>query len=169
MADLERVNGNVIGWGSLRFKTTTSVGSTVHRGFTSIGYGEKLESQLVWGMGRHQAPRGGTAGKYTPDMVKVKGPIASVLALKKAVAGLSASGRSYGAARFSGVLFYYEPGLAGSLGESHTVEFAGLKWAEQSVAAEEGPDMIQQEFSMQVLAIREDGLVLFDDSEGSPF
>jgi hypothetical protein len=165
MSDLLRVNGNVVGWGSLKFK----VNGLRYTGFTSIGYGEKLESQLVYGMGRHQAPRGGTAGKYTPDMVKAKGPIASVLALKQQVAALSPTGRSYGAARFSGVLFFYEPGGVGQAGESHLVEFAGLKWSESTMANEEGPDPSQQEFSLQCLAIREDGMMLFDDSEGSPF
>lgn len=163
MSDLLRVNGNAVGWGSLKFK----LNGVRYYGFTAVSYGQKLESTLVYGMHRSQAPQGGTSGKYTPDMVKVKGRVASVLALKQAVAALSPSGRSYGVARFSGTLFYYEPGVAGSLGESHRVEFAGLKWAETAVSAEEGPDPINDEFSLQVLAIREDGLVLFDDSEGS--
>ena len=165
MADLERVNGNVISWGSLVFK----VNGVRFRGFTEISFGEKLESVLVYGMGRHQAPQGGTAGKYTPDMVKVKGRFASVNALKRQIASLSPTGRSYGAVRFTGTLFFVEPGIVGQPGESHRVDFAGLKWAETSLSNTEGADPTQPEFSLQALAIREDGLVLFDDSEGSPF
>lgn len=165
MSDLLRVNGNIIGWGSVKFK----VNNRSYAGFTEIGWGEKLESALQWGMGRHQAPQGSTAGKYTPDMVKVKGRYASVNALKKQIAALSPSGRSYGAIRFSGVVFYTEPGTIDTPGESHRVEFAGLKWAENTITNSEGSEAIMPEFSLQVLAIREDGLVLFDDSEGSPF
>ena len=165
MSDLERVNGNVIGWGSTKFK----VNGVNFRGITEISWGEKLESMLVYGMGRHQAPQGGTQGKYTPDLVKGKGRFATVNAMKKQLAGLSASGRSYGTVRFTGVVFYTEAAPVGSVGESHRVEFAGLKWVETSTTNAEGSDPTTQEFSFQVLAIREDGMVLFDDSEGSPF
>lgn len=165
MSDLLRVNGNVIGWGSVKFK----VNNRSFSGFTEISWGEKLESVLVGGMGRHQAPQGSTAGKYVPDMVKVKGRFASVNALKQQIADLSPSGNSYGAIRFSGVVFYTEAAVAGTPGESHRVEFSGLKWAENSVSNTDSADPITPEFSLQVLAIREDGLVLFDDSEGSPF
>lgn len=165
MADLLRVNGNVIGWGSTKFK----INGTNFRGITEINWGEKLDSTLVYGMGRHMAPQGGTAGKYIPDLVTGKGRFATVNAMKKQIAALSPSGRSYGSIRFSGVVFYTEPAPIGSVGESHRVEFAGLKWVETKTSNAEGSDPTSQDFSFQVLAIREDGLVLFDDSEGSPF
>jgi hypothetical protein len=159
MADKIRVNGNQMSWGSLIFK----VAGERYTGFTSVDFGDKLEVVLAYGMGKHQAPRARSRGKYVPDPLKVKGPSTTVQALRQKLADLSQSGTSYGTIEFNGTLQYSEADE-----DPLTVEFERCRFVANRAAHEEGAEVLQDEVEISVMKIRRNGLVLFDDSQGSP-
>src|SRR5690349_19797360 len=158
-SDAIRVNGNQISWGSIVLK----VGGARMFGWTSIDFGDKLEMTLAWGMGKHQAPRGRSRGKYTPDPVKLKGPKSTVHELRQSLADLSADGASYGTVEFEIVVQFSErdePPI--------TVEIERCRFAANRASHEESADPLQDEIEISCMKRRDDGLVLFDESEGSP-
>jgi hypothetical protein len=83
MADPIRVNGNLHSWGSI----TVKIGGERYYGFTGVAYGDKRERTHGHGMGRHHAPRGMSAGKYTPEPLKLTGYKASIQELREALGG----------------------------------------------------------------------------------
>jgi hypothetical protein len=158
MADLRRVNGAQISWGSLVVK----VNGDRFYGFTSIDYGDKLEVAYAYGMGRHQMPRGRSRGKYVPDPVKLKGPKASCEALRQALAAGSPTGTSYGVTEFEISVSYsesFEPPLS--------VDIGGCRYVGTKEAHAEGSEVLEDEIEISPMSIRRNGLVLFDESEGS--
>lgn len=159
MADDIRVNGNLKSWGSLQFRVA---GERIY-GFTNVTFADKRERVKGYSMARHHAPYGRSAGKYSTDPVKVTGWADSVQALREAIAAQSADGLSYGNVLFQGLLQYIEPD------ESEiTVEFDRLVWTGNSATVEEAPDPLKEDFELDVMFIRRNGLVLFDGSEGMP-
>lgn len=159
MSDAIRVNGNQVSWGSIVLK----VGGERMFGFTSIDFGDKLEVVLAWGMGKHHAPRGRSRGKYTPDPVKLKGPKTSVQELRQMLADLSVDGASYGTVEFEIVVQFSEadePPI--------TVEIERCRFVANRASHEESADPLQDEIEISCMKIRHNGLVLFDESEGSP-
>lgn len=159
MSDAIRVNGNLMSWGSIAFKVQ---GDRFH-GFTSITYADKRERTLAHGMGRHQAPRGMSRGKYAPEPSTCKGFKSSVQALREKLAAGSSSGRAYGDTVFDVLIQYIEPGET-----PITVELERCRWTGNSSSEEESGDALTEEFTFQPMIIRRNGLVLFDDSEGQP-
>jgi hypothetical protein len=159
MADQVRVNGNVVSWGSIVLK----IGSDRFHGFTSISYGDKRERVHQYGMGKHQAPRGKSRGKYTVQPVKIGGPKSSVQAAREQLAALSSDGVSYGDVEFEIDLQYIE---ANELPMQVNIE--GCTWEENTSSEEESSEALKEEFSCLPMKIRRNGLVLFDNSEGSP-
>jgi hypothetical protein len=159
MADSIRVNGNLMSWGSIKFKLDGSL----YVGFNSISYADKRERVKGYGMGQHHAPRGRSRGKYSTDLVKVRGHKTSVQALRAAIAAKSVDGISYGDVEFEGVVQYVDTGE-----EPVTVELGGLVWAENTSNEEESADPLNEEFALDCMAIRRNDLVLFDASAGSP-
>jgi hypothetical protein len=159
MADSIRVNNNTYSWGSIIFK----LGDDRWYGFTSIAYGDKRERVKAYGMGRHHAPRGRSAGKYSVDPVKVTGWKDSVQALRDALAAKSADGTSYGNVEFQGLIQYIEPD-----GREFTVELDRLVWSANTAGDEEAPDSLKEDFELDCMLIRRNGLTLFDGTEGQP-
>ena len=159
MADRIRVNDNTYSWGSIYFK----VDDERFYGFTEITYGDKRERAKAYGMGRHHAPRGRTAGKYIPDVVKIKGHRASFQALRDKLAAQASDGKSYGSVEFQGLVQYIEPGD----GEM-TVELDRLVWTSESSTDTESSDPLMEEAEFDVMLIRRNGLSLYDQSEGEP-
>jgi hypothetical protein len=159
MSDVIRVNGNLKSWGSLTFHARTER----FEGFTSIAWGEKRERTKGYSMARHHAPYGRSAGKYTVENVKLTGYVDTVRDMKKYLASLSADGRSYGNVEFNGVLHYFEPN-----NEEITVEFDRLTWAANTHSHEESPDPLKVDFELDCMFVSENGLTLFDSSEGMP-
>lgn len=153
MADPIRVNGNLYSWGSIVFK----VDGERFTGFTSINYADKRERVHGYGMGRHHAPIGSSSGKYSPENVKVTGYKHAVQALRKALAAKAGDNKSYGNIRFPGVVQYIEPDE-----EEITVELDRLVWVANSAADEENPDPLKEDFELQPMLIRRNGLQLFD-------
>lgn len=159
MSDEIRVNGNQISWGSIILK----IDSDRFFGFTGIDYGDKLEVALGWGMGKHQAPRSRSRGKYIPDPVKLKGPKGSAQSLRQQLADRSTSGTSYGTVEFDIVVQYSEDDE-----DPITVEIESCRFVGNHEAHEEGSEILVDEIELSCRKIRRNGLVLFDDSEGSP-
>ncbi len=159
MADDIRVNGNQHSWGSIIVK----IDGDRYYGFTSIGYSDSRERVKAYGMGRHQAPRGRSRGKYSVDPVTLKGWKGSVQALRDALAARSSDGRSYGDVEFEIVVQYIEADDT-----PITVELERCVWTKNTTSEEEGPDPLSDEIEIDCMLIRRNGLVLFDESQGSP-
>lgn len=157
MSDEIRVNGNQHSWGSI----TVKVDGDRFFGFTSIGYADSRERVKAYGMGRAQAPRGRSRGKYATEPVTLAGWKGSVQQLRKALAD-AGDGESYGDTVFQIVVQYVE-----SDDTPITVELEDCVWTKNTTSEEEGPDPLKEEIEIDCMRIRRNGLVLFDNSEGS--
>lgn len=159
MSDGIRVNGNQLSWGSIVLKLR----SEDYYGFTAISYADKIERVKAYGMGRHHAPRGRSRGKYTVENVKLTGWKSSVQIFREALAQASLSGSSYGNVEFVCAVLYSEPDEP-----NVAVEIGGCVFTSNSSSEEESPDPLKEDVELDVMYIRRNGLVLFEDSEGSP-
>ena len=157
MADEIRVNGNQHSWGSIEVK----VDGDRYFGFTAISYGDTRERVKAYGMGRAQAPRGRSRGKYTTEPVGLTGWKGSIQQLRQALADAN-DGESYGDTIFQIVVQYVEADDT-----PITVELEDCVWVKNTSSEEEGPDPLKEEIEIDCLRIRRNGLVLFDNSEGS--
>lgn len=156
MSDPITVNNNQYSWGSITFK----LDGELYRGFTAINYADKRERVMAYGMGRHQAPRGLSRGKYSADNVKVSGWKKSVQLLREALARKATGGRSYGDVEFQGLVSYFEE----DEGEMN-VTLERLAWAANNAGDEEGSDPLKEDFELSCMYISRNGLVLFDQSQ----
>lgn len=159
MSDQIRVNGNMHSWGSIVVK----IADERYYGFTSISYGDKRERVKAYGMGRHQAPRGRSRGKYSTDPVKLAGPKASCEALRVALASRSVDGKSYGDVEFEVVTQFIETGE-----NPMTVQLKRCVVVEEASSHEEGADPLKDEMTLDTMQILRNGKTLFDSSQGSP-
>lgn len=159
MADQVRINGNLYSWSSVKFL----IDGDPYTGITSITYADKRERAYGYGMGRHHAPHGRSAGKYTPDPVKVTMWRGAAQAARTALAALALDQISYGNVRFVASVQYIE---IGEVPINVTIE--GCVWTANSATDEESPDPLKEEVELNPMLIRRNGLVLFDSTEGSP-
>lgn len=157
MADSTRVNGNQISWSSLIFK----IDGESYTGITSIGYADAIETAKAYGMGRHHAPRGRSAGKYTPEPLTLTCWKSTAQAIREQLAARSPSGTSYGRAVVPITLQYVETDDS-----TVTVEFDEARLVKCTSSNEEGPDGLAEDLEFDVMLIRRNGLVLFDESQG---
>ena len=158
MSDEIRVNGNQHSWGSITIK----VAESRFTGFTSISFGDSRERVKAYGMGRHQAPRGRSRGKYVPDPVAITGWKASVQTLRDQLALFAADGRSYGDVQFEVVVQYFEFGTDRPV----TVEIRECVWSKNATSDEEGPDPLKEDFELDCMRILRNGKTLYDSIEG---
>jgi hypothetical protein len=159
MADQIRVNGNILSWGSIKIK----IAGEPYYGFNSLSYADKRERVKVYGMGKHQAPRGRSRGKYSTDPVKLGGPKASVQQLREALAAKSTDGVSYGDVEFEIIGSYYESNELPILVQIERCVIVG-----NSASEEEGADPLKEELEIDCMKIYRNGLTLFDSSAGAP-
>src|SRR4051812_5788615 len=159
MSDAKRINGNLVSWGSIKITIDTESFS----GFTSITYADKRDRVKVYGMGKHQAPRARTRGKYTTDPVKLKCPKSTAEALRQQLALRSEDGNSYGDYEFPVIVQYLERGDT-----EMRVVINGCVYVATSEAAEEGSEAVFEELELDCMAIYRNGKTLFDASEGAP-
>lgn len=159
MADEVRINGNIYSWGSIVLK----IGGVRFFGFDQLSYGDKRERAKVYGMGKHQAPRGRSRGKYTVEPVKLRGPKSTVQAAREQLAALSTDGVSYGDVECEITAQYVETGEVPMI-----VEIERCVWSSNATSEEEGVEAIKEEVEFDAMLIRRNGLTLFDSSEGSP-
>lgn len=159
MSDQVRINGNIYSWGSI----TVKVAGEIYYGFTSITYADKRERTAVYGMGKHQAPRAKTRGKYSVDPVKLKGPKDSFDALRAQLASLSASGVSFGDFEFQITVQYVEDDETPITDTLNRCSYVGT-----SGSFEEGADAMMEEVEIFCMSILWNGLTLFDSTGGAP-
>jgi hypothetical protein len=159
MSDEIRVNGNQHSWGSIILKLD---GDRFY-GFTGITFADKRERVKAYGMGRHQAPRGRSRGKYSTDPVKLTGWKGSINEFRKALAQRSQDGVSYGDVEFEIVVQYVETGEA-----PMTVQLMRCVWTGNSTSDEESADPLKEEIEIDTMKILRNGLSLFDSSQGVP-
>jgi len=159
MGDQIRVNGNLHSWGSIVCK----IGGERFFGFSAIKYADSRERVKAYGMGRHHAPRGRSRGKYSTEPVMLTGEKGSIQLLRKALADQASDGKSYGDVEFQIVVQYVE-----SDDTPITVEIEDCVFTKNTTSDEEGPDPLKEEIEIDCMRIRRNGLVLFDESEGSP-
>jgi hypothetical protein len=138
MSDSIRVNGNQVSYGSIICK----VNGDRFYGFTAISYGDKRERTKAYGMGRHHAPRGRSAGKYSTD---------------------PRDGKSYGNVEFTIEVQFIEPGE-----DPMSVTLERCVIVSDSASHEESADPLKEELEIDCMLIRRNGKTLFDGTEGSP-
>lgn len=154
-----RVNGNAFSFGSIYLR----IGGQEFVGFNEITYGDKRTRVKGYGMGRHQAPRLRSRGKYEPDPVKLKGPKGSAQLLREFLAQFSLNGLSYGDIEFGVFVQYVE-----SDEQPITVEIQRCVWQSNNETAAEGSDPLVDEVEFDCMKILRNGTTLFDGSEGAP-
>jgi hypothetical protein len=157
--DSIRVNGNQYSWGSIKAK----LDGVPYFGFKGITYADKRERVKAYGMGKHQAPRGRSRGKYSTENSKLTGPKSSIQLLREALAAKSSDGVSYGDVEFEVVFQYVERDEL-----PITVQLERCVIVGNSSSEEEGADPLNEEIELDVMKIYRNGLTLFDSSEGSP-
>ena len=158
MSDALRVNGLAYGWGSCVFK----LADQRFTGITSIDYEDKLETAMLYGATRDQAPVGQTGGKYVPGEVSVTMRKDSAKAFLAALASRSRDGKSIGQVYFEGVVQYIEPDDTPHTHLLHRMRCTGIK-----NSAKEGSDPLTVELGMTTQAIERDGITLYDQTGGS--
>lgn len=155
MSDPIMVNGNSHSWGSICAKVA---GETIF-GFNSISWGDKRERVKGTGMGQHQAPTRRSRGKYTCDVIKLKGFRGAVMELRQTLAKLSPVKDSYGDIEFQVVATYFE------LEEIPIIVVAErVTWQANSATDEEGAELLFEEIELDPMFLRRNGLTLFDNS-----
>lgn len=159
MADQIRVNGNQHSWGSIVLK----IDQERFTGFTGVKFSDKRERVKAYGMGKHHAPRGRSRGKYTTDVVGLTGWKGSIQLLRAALAQRAVDGESYGDVLFQIVVQYIEADDT-----PITVELEDCVFTGNTTSDEEGADPLKEEIEIDCMRIRRNGLVLFDQSEGTP-
>jgi hypothetical protein len=151
-----RVNGNLIGWGSHLMKVD---GERVI-GVLSVAWDQARERVYGYGMNRAHAPIGATSGKYTPGVLKMGMYKHTATALRARFASLADDGVSYGNPRVPIFLQYVEGD------HTTTVEFEDCAITKDGGSDEENPDPTKEEWELQVMRIKVDGLTLYDSTEG---
>ena len=156
MPDPIRVNQNQLSWGSIR----VTIDGDVFTGFSGISYADKRERVKAYGMGKHQAPRGRSSGKYSTEPVKLTGWKGSIQILLIQLAARSPDQRSYGNTEFVISVIYSEPAEP-----NVDVEITGCVIVGVSASDEESADPLKEELEIDCMAIRRNGLTLFDSTE----
>ena len=151
-----RVNGNLIGWGSHILR----IDGERWYGVTSVGWEQSRERTFGWGMNRAHAPISRTPGKYVPGALKMTLYKHTASALRESLATLADDGTSYGNVSVPIFLQYAEGD------NTTTVEFDDACVTKESGDDEENPDPTKETWEWSVTRILNDGLTLFDASEG---
>lgn len=159
MADLYRINGNVLSWASI----TCKIADERFWGFTDLSYGDKRERVKQYGMARHHAPRGRSHGKYSTEPVKLGGPKSTVHALRETLAQRSPDGISYGDVEFQIVAEYFETDDWPLIVVIEHCVIVGNTSSES-----ESPDPLKEELEIDCMYIRRNEYVLFDATDGQP-
>jgi hypothetical protein len=159
MADLQRVNGNLISWGSMTLK----LGQERWTGVSEVSYGDKTELAKGYGSAPHQGPRGRSRGKYVPEAVKLKMFSDSAVELRRKLAALSADARSYGTVTFDGEVQFAEADLP-----AQQVTLVGLRVTSDMTTASEGSEPVMVDIECDCMWVVRDGLTMFDSSQGYP-
>jgi hypothetical protein len=159
MADQTRINGNQHSWGSISIK----FGGERFTGVIAIKYADSRERVKAYGMGRHQAPRGRSRGKYTTEPVGLTLWKGSAQELRAKLAAVAPDGRSYGDVEFEIVVQYVEVDDT-----SVIVQIERCVLTKNATDDEESADPLKDELEADCMLIRRNGLTLFDSSVDQP-
>lgn len=151
MSDSIRVNGNELSSGSIVIKCE----GERYFGFTEISFGHKRERGKRMGMERSGAPRARSRGTYTPDNVKVKGPVASFKAVRSQLASLGPDGVTYGDSEVSIEVSGEE------LDQTINLQFLRCVIAGETGTWSTGVEGLEEEVEFDCMQIVRDGLTLF--------
>lgn len=154
--DSLRVNGHVVSWADHILK----INGVRWFGITGIEYGQKRERSYAHGMSKAHAPIGKTAGKYTPEPLKLTMWARTEIALRRYLMTLAEDSASYG--NVSIPIFLQ---ISNGPSDICTVEFVACTIASESASDDESPDANKRtiEFAPDFLVI--DGGMLFDNTE----
>lgn len=158
MSDATRINGTQISWASLSFK----LNGQRYYGITAIeGATDSRERAYAYGSGRHHAPRGITAGKYTPEPLVITCWKSTAKAIRTDVAARSSDGVSYGSVTDNQIVVQYiEPSDA-----LVTIEVQDCTITKIEASDEEGAEGLSEKITFMPMRIIRDGLTLFDSTE----
>jgi hypothetical protein len=157
MGDAKRINGNMHSWGSITLKA----GNERYTGVKGIDYGDKRERVKGYGMGRSQAPRGRSRGKYTTDPVKLTVAKGSAEEVRLMLAAAAADGVSIGDVSINITVAYFEDG---DRPMSVLIEDCVLVTDQSSHA--EGADPLDDTLEFDCMRIWRNGKAIFDATEG---
>lgn len=148
MSDEVRINGNQLGWGSAKLK----IEGTPYTGITAIEYNDGVEVSHAYGMGVDHAPRGMTAGKYTPEPFVLTCWASTAKAIRADIAARAQPGRGLSSVRSSIILQYIEPDDA-----VVTVEVIDARLVKNEASNEESPDGLSEKLTFAVMRYVRDG------------
>jgi hypothetical protein len=154
MADTTLINGDAHSWTSVRVKK----GGQSWSGVTAINWSQKRERSMLYGAGKHGAPRGRTAGKYSVDAASMKMSKGSAAAFKKDLALLAQDRKSYGNVEFDITVQFINSGDQAVTVELQRCVITGTS----STNEETSSDALIEEFTLSVMRVVEDGLTLYD-------
>lgn len=159
MSDLKRVNGAAPSWGGIVVK----IDQERYYGIVGVGYGDKLEMIMGYGMGRHHAPTRRSEGKYSTDPGKLKMYKDSAEVLRAALAAKAEDGRSYGTIEFQIVVQ-----IITKSGKPLHVQINRCRLSEEATQHDEGPELLFEDITYSCMSIIKNGKTLFDSTEGLP-
>lgn len=159
MGDQLNINGAAHNWNSVVLK----IAGDRYVGITSITYSEKMEATLGYGLGRHHAPTRRAAGKYVPGEVKIKGYKSTIESIRQQIALMAPDQRSYGVPQFEVSLQYIESGDTPLAVQAIKCKIMGT-----DESAEENPDPLYDELTLQPMYYLKNGRTLFDSTQGLP-
>lgn len=155
--DVVRINGNVYSWSSAILKID---GERLH-GWSEANFSHKRERSFGYGSSRRHGPRARTAGKYTPEPLKLKMEKSTADALRVTLAQRALDSRSYG-----NVEVPIQLQLIEGLLPVTTYEMQRCVVVAETPAVIEGVDQIGEEWEWQVFHYLVNGLSLADMTEG---
>jgi hypothetical protein len=141
-------------WGSVALKPMN--GQIELEGYSEISFSQKRTRSKGRGQGKHQAPQVRSSGEYDIENLKIKMRVDHANALRSASAG---TGTSYGNDPFPITVLLVKGEVIS------TLEFFDCAIAEEAATFATGPDGLLEEVSFDCMAMRRDGLALFDDTD----
>lgn len=157
MADEIRVNGNTYSYAS----TILKIDGERYWGITSMSYGDKRERVHGYGMGKSQAPRSKSKGKYTVKPTKLVGEKATIQAIRDQLAAKSSNGKSYGDVSVPIFLQYVEDDQPDPI----TIEILDCTVEDDDSSNENNSDPSKDEITFLPMRIKRNGLTLYDSSQ----
>lgn len=151
------VNGDDFSWGSIVIK----LGNEVFDAFTKVSYSDKRTRSKGYGGGKHHAPTKRSKGKYEVEPAKITGYKKEFARMRNVLAALSPDGTSYGDVEFPIIIQFEEDD-----GTVHQVQLRRAVWFEDGSSHDEGPDLLLEEVSFDIMGIIRDGKTLYSSDGG---
>jgi len=144
-------------WGSIVLKM--AYGEIEVEGYSEISFSQKRTRAKGRGQGKHQAPQVRSSGEYDCENLKIKMRVDNANAVRAGAAAMSETGTSYGNEPFPIVVQLVKGEVIS------TLEFFDCAVGEEAATFSTGPDGLLEEMAFDTMAMRRDGLALFDDTD----